>query len=158
MEERDEGEEGEVGSQRGRSSTVGTPRPEAGGATPMHTLPDSDGSTPGGLNVGKPRPRSRSRLGGSWGASSTREEERPEAVEAEDLNMIEDGEMTATSHAPSAPGQSVDSKGLETSEEMVTDLPEGVADHPDDEKEEGEEDEEDEVVQGSGGGETMDIT
>jgi hypothetical protein len=156
MEEREEGEEGEVGSQRGRSSTVGTPRAEAGGVTPMHTLPDSDGSTPGGVNVGKRTARSRSRFGGSRGASSTRGEERPQAAEGEDSNMTEDGQTTATLHVPSAPGRSTNPIGPETSEEMVTDTPEGVTDGPVEEKEEGEEDEE--AVQGSGAAETMDIT
>lgn len=156
MEEREEGEEGEVGSQRGRGSTVGTPRAEAGGLTPMHTLPESDESTPGGVNVGKRTPRSRSRLGESRGPSSTRGEERSRVVEGEDSNMTEDGETTATSHALSVPGRSTDSKGSETAEEMVTDPPEGVVDDPDDEKEEGEEDEG--IIQGGEGGENMDMT
>lgn len=156
MEEREEGEEGEVGSQRGRSSTVGTPRAEAGGVTPMHTLPDSDGSAPGGVNVGKRTPRSRSRLGESRGHSSTREDERSQAAEGEDSNMTEDGETTATSHAPLVADHSTGLKGLETSEQMVADPPEGVGDDPNDEKEEGEEDEG--IVQGGEGSENMDIT
>ncbi|KAI9873762.1 MAG: hypothetical protein M1830_009023 [Pleopsidium flavum] len=162
MEERDEGEEGEVGSQRGRSSTVGTPRPDAGGVTPMHTVQDSEGSTPGGLSVDKQRtPRARSHLGGSRASTPAREEQRSQAEADEDTTMAEDGGMmadndvtTTVSHTQPESGEPSDSHAIKTVDDMVAAPPEGLVD-ANDEKEEGEEDEG--TVQ-DGGGDNMDTT
>lgn len=90
MEEREDGEDGEAVSQRGRSSGVGTPRLDAGGATPLHASQDRDPST-SGLGVEKQHtPRSKSPL---RRLPSTREEEENETGDAEDVNMTEDGEV-----------------------------------------------------------------
>lgn len=90
MEDREEGEDGEAASQRGRSSGVGTPRLDAGGATPLHASHDREPST-GRLSVEKQhRPRSKSPLGR---LQSVREEEQAETGDAEDVNMTEDGEV-----------------------------------------------------------------
>ena len=164
MEEREEGEEGEVGSQRGRSSAAGTPRPDAGGATPMHMVPDSDRSTPGGLNVDKQRtPRSRSHLRTSRGPTPAREDEKPPVDEREDTNMTEDGQLTAVRQESPAvlraqPTQdgSEDSRILRTIESMVAAPPRGLVDDLSEDKEEGEEDED--AVQPSGADDNMDTT
>ena len=90
MEEREDGEDGEATSQRGRSSGVGTPRLDAGGATPLHANHDRDVST-NGLGVEKQHTsRSKSPLGR---LESAREEEKAEMGNGEDVNMTEDGEV-----------------------------------------------------------------
>lgn len=90
MEEREDGEDGEAVSQRGRSSGVGTPRLDAGGATPLHASQDRDPST-SGLGVEKQHTsRSKSPL---RRLPSTREEEKTETGDGEDVNMTEDGEV-----------------------------------------------------------------
>jgi len=96
MEEREEGEEGEVGTQRGDGSNVGTPRPEAGGATPMHVSQETEGSNPGSLTVGKQRtPSGVSPLRGASQAPSPAKGE-----EGEDTNMTEQGEISTEDEAP----------------------------------------------------------
>lgn len=92
----DDGEEGDVASQRGRSSGVGTPRPEAEGATPIHRGEDHDTeSLEGNLQVGTPfDPREKSPLQSQQIAHDVERPRVPE-IEIEDTNMKEDGEVSA---------------------------------------------------------------
>ncbi|KAI9835325.1 MAG: hypothetical protein M1819_002469 [Sarea resinae] len=83
MEEKEDGEDGDA-------SRIGTPRGEAGGATPLHA--SSDGSTPGGLSAPEkenmPSGRSPGR-GGSHDAASPAKDE-----DAKDQDMAEQGEIS----------------------------------------------------------------
>ncbi|KAL8689719.1 MAG: hypothetical protein Q9224_004579 [Gallowayella concinna] len=91
-----DGEEGDAGSQRERSSGVGTPRPEGGDATPLHRDQDHDmESLDATLQLGTQhisREKSPLRSG-----QITEEVERPRVpdIEIEDMNMKEDGEVSA---------------------------------------------------------------
>ena len=88
MEGHEDGEDGDTTSARGRSSATGTPKPDAGGATPVHR----SGSEPpesGSLAVdGLLHPRARSPLRAS---SQTAEFGTPKPEELDDVDMIEDG-------------------------------------------------------------------
>jgi hypothetical protein len=91
MEGREDGDDGEGGSTRGRISGVGTPRPETGGATPLHPGLDGGGD-PGSLTVdGRLHPRGRSPLRARSPATVT---EEVKADDMEDINMAEDGEIS----------------------------------------------------------------
>ena len=104
MEEREEGEDGEAVSQRGRSSGVGTPRLDAGGATPLHASQDGEIPT-GSLAVEKQHtPRSKSPLGRS---QLTREDEETGNGDAGDVNMTEDGEVAEAEVEAAAEGEDV---------------------------------------------------
>ena len=87
MEEGDEGDEGDGGSHRGRSSGV---------ATPLHQGQDQDMDSPGdSLQPGaQPRSQEKSPLRSEYGSA---EDERPHApeIETDDVNMKEDGEVSA---------------------------------------------------------------
>ncbi|KAL8651621.1 MAG: hypothetical protein Q9226_004622 [Calogaya cf. arnoldii] len=92
----DDGEEGDITSQRGRSSGVGTPRQEAEGTTPLHRGQDHDmESLEGTLQVGTPyNPRERSPLQPEQFADDLERPRVPE-IEIEDTNMKEEGEVSA---------------------------------------------------------------
>ena len=94
MEEGEDGDDAEASSTRGRVSAVGTPRPDAGGSTPLH--PGIDGGDAGGLTVDKYlQPRSRSPLRGSTPVTEAVVETPVSKVdESEDINMAEDGEVS----------------------------------------------------------------
>ncbi|KAI9843835.1 MAG: hypothetical protein M1837_006096 [Sclerophora amabilis] len=133
MEEREDGEEG--------ASHLGTPRPDVGGATPMHSSQDGEvnaGPPSGLLSVMKERPMARSspRADVIHTDSPARSEERKEELEeGEDNTMAEQGEI--------AEDDEIDSKNA-------------MEDARSDQREEGEEDEE-----GDGGrdvGDRMDTT
>ena len=84
MEGRDDADENDAASARGRGSNINTPRPEAGGATPMR-VSDEDGN----LAVSQTRDRSRLRLSTPQLESTTSKHER-----SSDANMAEDGEVS----------------------------------------------------------------
>ena len=115
MEEKEDGDDTEANSVRGRASAVGTPRPEAGGITPSH--PGIEGDT-GGLTVDKfLQPRSRSPMRGSTpGTDAAIEAVTPKAVEeSEDINMAEDGEVSGDEEglATSSDGLVAEDKDVE---------------------------------------------
>ncbi|KAI9788334.1 MAG: hypothetical protein M1833_003017 [Piccolia ochrophora] len=97
MEEREDGEDGD--GSRLEGSNVGTPRPDAGGSTPLHHSHDGESGsslTPGHLSVLRERtpaggtPRSRGR---SPAPSPARSAEKPVVEENDDLDMAEQGEI-----------------------------------------------------------------
>ncbi|KAL9638660.1 MAG: hypothetical protein Q9204_001412 [Flavoplaca sp. TL-2023a] len=92
----DDGEDGDMTSQRGRSSGVGTPGPEAEGATPIHRGQDHDMETlEGNLQVGTPyNPREKSPLRSQQSTNDSEGPRVPE-IEIEDTNMKEEGEVSA---------------------------------------------------------------
>ncbi|KAL8999204.1 MAG: hypothetical protein Q9169_001869 [Polycauliona sp. 2 TL-2023] len=93
----DDGEEGDLTSQRGRSSGVETPRPEAEGATPIHRGQDHDmESQEDNLHVGTPYniTREKSPLRPEQVTNDTERPRVPE-IEIEDTNMKEEGEVSA---------------------------------------------------------------
>ncbi|KAI4252866.1 MAG: hypothetical protein L6R35_007576, partial [Caloplaca aegaea] len=122
MEEGEDGDEGDSASHRGRSSQTATPRPEMGGATPLHQDQERDMDSPDGtLHVAKrDTSRGKSPLRSEQVTTSFEKPRVPE-IEIEDANMKEDGEVSAGPDQTTAPFE-----GLITDEE---------------EKEEGEEDE-----------------
>jgi hypothetical protein len=89
MEEREDGEDGDAGSQRGRISGVATPRPDAGGATPLHPGMDADLGSLTADGYLKPGAKSPSRSG-----ETVVEGEKTDAEEEDDVNMAEDGEVS----------------------------------------------------------------
>ncbi|KAL9600732.1 MAG: hypothetical protein Q9219_002973 [cf. Caloplaca sp. 3 TL-2023] len=97
-EEKEEGDDGDVTSLKGRSSGVATPRPEAGDATPMRQDPEQDKESPNGtttLQVGNPNaPREKSPLRSEQVMTDVQRPRVPE-IEIEDVNMKEDGEVSA---------------------------------------------------------------
>ena len=88
MEGREEGDEGEAAS-RGRTSAVGTPRPEVGGASP---LPNGAEPDPGSLTVDHAlQQRDKSPLRQS---TPRLEVTTPQLEIEEDIDMAEDGEVS----------------------------------------------------------------
>ncbi|KAL8771890.1 MAG: hypothetical protein Q9209_002828 [Squamulea sp. 1 TL-2023] len=93
-----DGDEGETGSQRGRSSGLGTPRPEAGGATPLHPEQDHDMELPeenpqvGTQHISREKSPLRSEQ-----VMMDDDVDRPRVpeIEIEDTNMKEEGEVSA---------------------------------------------------------------
>ncbi|KAI4247484.1 MAG: hypothetical protein L6R40_001432 [Gallowayella cf. fulva] len=96
MDGEEDGEEGDAGSQRGRSSGMMTPRPEAGDAIPSHRDQDHDMESPeGNLHVVTQHvPREKSPLRSEQVADEVERPRLPE-IEIEDMNMKEDGEVSA---------------------------------------------------------------
>ncbi|PGH23692.1 hypothetical protein AJ80_02298 [Polytolypa hystricis UAMH7299] len=99
MEEGEEGDEADMGS-KGRSSAVGTPRPEPDGATPSQPSQD-DTLTPGGvLQLEKLR-------GGvgdgisplRQGVNASSKSATPAVQQDEDENMVDEGEVTGDESA-----------------------------------------------------------
>ena len=84
MEGRDDADENDAASGRGRGSNVNTPRAEAGGATPMR-VSDEDGN----LAVSQTTDRSRLRL-----STPQLEGLTPRHEQDPDVNMAEDGEVS----------------------------------------------------------------
>lgn len=84
MEGRDDAEENDAASGRGRGSNINTPRAEAGGATPMR-VSDEDGN----LVVSQTADRLRLRLSTPQLELST-----PQHEHDPDVNMAEDGEVS----------------------------------------------------------------
>jgi hypothetical protein len=92
MEEHEDGDDADGGSHRGRTSAVGTPRPEAGGATPMHLGADGDSGaagTDGLLNSGAKSPLGRA-ASQNLDISGT-----PQPGEGDDVDM-EEGEFSGS--------------------------------------------------------------
>ncbi|KAI9811987.1 MAG: hypothetical protein M1827_004879 [Pycnora praestabilis] len=83
MEEGEDGEEGEVSAQKESSSNTGTPRPDAGRATPMQVGHNGGGSTPSGLSIDKQQT--------PLDASPAARQQSPEY--GEDATMTEQGEI-----------------------------------------------------------------
>ncbi|KAL8784608.1 MAG: hypothetical protein Q9213_003863 [Squamulea squamosa] len=83
----DDGEEGDTESQRERNSGVGTPRPEAGGVTPLQ---DHDMESP----EGNSQVREKSPLRSEQVMDDVDRPRVPE-IEIEDTNMKEEGEVSA---------------------------------------------------------------
>ncbi|CAO1597278.1 hypothetical protein XANCAGTX0491_001096 [Xanthoria calcicola] len=92
----DDGEEGDIASQRGRSSGVGTPRPEGESATPLHRGQDHEMELPeDNLQGGTPyNAREKSPLRPEQSTDGLERPQVPE-IEIEDTNMKEDGEVSA---------------------------------------------------------------
>ena len=92
MEEREDGDEGEASSLRGRSSGVATPHHDLGGATPLHPTSNDDATHQPGSGVDRhlnPRAKSPFRASNlAVDAAITK------AEESEDTNMAEDGEVS----------------------------------------------------------------
>jgi hypothetical protein len=136
--EREDGEDGEGGTQRGDASNAGTPRPDAGGATPLHT--GSQDETPpamsSGLSVPKDRlpPRSTPSRSGSRAPSPT----QPESVKFSQEG--DDDDETMTDQGTIEEGETED---LAMTEHVDSSGEKGL-----DEREEGEEDEDDEPESG----------
>ncbi|MCJ1249239.1 hypothetical protein MMC30_006462 [Trapelia coarctata] len=92
MEEREDVDEGETGSLRGRSSGVATPHHDVGGVTPLHPSTNDDSTHTHGLAVDRHvDPRGKSPLRTSNIAA---EAAISRAEESEDTNMAEDGEVS----------------------------------------------------------------
>lgn len=90
----EEGDDGDTGSHRGRSSGRATPRPEMGDATPLHQDQDMD-SPEGNLQAGKQHnAEEKSPLGSQDVVTSNERPQVPE-IEIEDTNMKEEGEVSA---------------------------------------------------------------
>ncbi|KAL8941680.1 MAG: hypothetical protein Q9216_002093 [Gyalolechia sp. 2 TL-2023] len=105
----EEGDDGDTGSHRGRSSGRATPRPDAGDATPLHQVQeqeqDQDMESPEGmtLQVGKRHEsREKSPLGLQHAMISNERPQVPE-IEIEDTNMKEEGEVSAGPDKTAAP-------------------------------------------------------
>ncbi|KAI4093381.1 MAG: hypothetical protein LQ344_002969 [Seirophora lacunosa] len=114
MEEGEDGDEGDSASHRGRSSGMATPRPDAGGATPLHHEQDHDMDSPDGtLHVAKrDTPRGKSPLG-----SERATKPRVPEIEIEDANMKEDGEVSAGPDKTAAPFEGLIAEDAEEEEE-----------------------------------------
>jgi uncharacterized DUF497 family protein len=98
MEEREEGEEGEVGTQKGTGSAVGTPVPDTtgSGATPMHIAHESERmerSSPEFLKVPPTQMDSSPARSNSQVPSSAKESDKNSALDDDDTEMIEQGEI-----------------------------------------------------------------
>ena len=120
MEEREDGDEGESVLQRGRSSGFNTPRHDAGGATPMHSTHEIGSLMPGNLTVdGSMTPRGKSPLRTSQIAPQPDEQE-PQTVE--DINMAEDGEVSAGVEAVAAPAEGLVADEREQAEQEKTSM------------------------------------
>ena len=92
MEDREDVDDAEAGSLRGRSSGVATPRHDAGGATPIHPNTDEDSAGMTGLTVSHhSNHRTKSPLRASTPVPET---ETTNMEEIEDTNMAEDGEVS----------------------------------------------------------------
>ena len=98
MEERgDDGDEGsgEAGSSRGgRASAVATPRPDAGGATPLHAGLETSGDGRSLAVPGSPLARAKSPLRAATPGLDVQDAATPK-IEFEDADMAEDGEVSA---------------------------------------------------------------
>ncbi|KAI9720679.1 MAG: hypothetical protein M1812_002859 [Candelaria pacifica] len=169
MEEGEDVEERESSTQRG-DSAAGTPRPDAGGATPSHTGQDGGGNTPGGLTVGKYGSRRASPLRStSRGRSPFKVDGLKRGAEGETLDELmgkvtkmprrnaisvdrpvkEEGEVSVEAKgAEEQAKQAGTDKGLE---QPVADPAEGVIADPDGDEDEGE------IGSSEDGGEKMDI-
>ncbi|MCJ1473392.1 hypothetical protein MMC13_002043 [Lambiella insularis] len=98
MEEREDGEDVEAGSLRGRSSGMATPGHDDGGNTPLHIGMDED-STATGLTVNRHLDtRAKSPLRAMTPAPDL---DIQKAEESEDTNMAEDGEVSVEMEAAS---------------------------------------------------------
>lgn len=133
-EDREDVEEGETASQRGRSSGLGTPRhvPDGGnGLTPLHSAQEHHerGSTPAGgflTERGAPLSRGKSPLRNAQIISA----DKTESHGSEDTDMAEDGEVSGESDLSAA-----------------APIEEGLIVDEDDAKEEGEQDDDDSPTQ-----------
>lgn len=91
MEEEEDGEDGDAS--RGRTSTIGTPRPDHGGLTPMHPSQEPGSSVSVGLLVEKQRAASaNSPLRRARPASPGSDGKKPDQ-EAQDTAMVDEGEV-----------------------------------------------------------------
>ncbi|KAI4118532.1 MAG: hypothetical protein LQ338_007387 [Usnochroma carphineum] len=96
LEEREEGDEGDAGSQKERSSGVATPRPEAGGVTPLRQNQDHEMEEPVGTSPGEKRNSSRDKSPLRSEQAMTEEgKPRVPEIEIEDTDMKEEGEVSA---------------------------------------------------------------
>ncbi|KAI4173287.1 MAG: hypothetical protein LQ343_002998 [Gyalolechia ehrenbergii] len=102
----EEGDDGDTGSHRGRSSGRATPRPETGDATPLHQVQDQDqdmDSPEGTLQVAKQHDsREKSPLSSQHVVTNNERPRVPE-IEIEDANMKEEGEVSAGPDKTAAP-------------------------------------------------------
>ena len=116
MEEDDNAEDEEGGSQRGRRSGSASPAHETSGATPMHE--NQIGET-GGLAVEQ------------RAASRTRSPLRVLITQEDDVNMAEDGEVTATPDIVAAPLEGLIAEDREDGEQSDDRTDERKADQMD---------------------------
>ena len=100
MEEREDEQDGETGSQKGRMSGMVTPRHDAGGATPLHHGLDGDSSALGGSNADRLHPHSAKT---PLRSSDLTESEDMKAEHSEDVSMAEDGEVSVELEATASP-------------------------------------------------------
>ncbi|MCJ1281736.1 hypothetical protein MMC26_001058 [Xylographa opegraphella] len=115
MEDREDVDEAEAGSLRGRSSGFATPRHDAGGATPLHLSMDEDTAGTTGLTVNHHlNARAKSPLRTSTPVPATGDT-KPE--ETEDTSMAEDGEVSVELDATddTREGEGAGSSGRATS-------------------------------------------
>ncbi|MCJ1413772.1 hypothetical protein MMC32_000097 [Xylographa parallela] len=115
MEDREDVDDAEAGSLRGRSSGVATPRHDAGGATPLHPGMDEDSAGTIGLTVNHHlNPRAKSPL---RALTPVPEAENTKLEETEDTSMAEDGEVSVELDAADDTGEreGVGSSGTATS-------------------------------------------
>ncbi|KAL8937712.1 MAG: hypothetical protein Q9211_003548 [Gyalolechia sp. 1 TL-2023] len=131
----EEGDDGDTGSHRGRSSGRATPRPETGDATPLHPVleQDQDMESPEGtLPVGKQHDaREKSPLGSQHVMTSHARPPMPE-IEIEDTNMKEEGEVSAGPDKTAAAfdGLMAESDKEDGEEEEADDRGKEVAEEP----------------------------
>ena len=103
MEDREDVDDAEAGSLRGRSSGVATPRHDAGGATPLHPSMDDDTAGTTGLTVNHHfNSRAKSPLRAS---TPVPEAENTKPDEIEDTSMAEDGEVSVELDAADDTGE-----------------------------------------------------
>ncbi|KAI9761675.1 MAG: hypothetical protein M4579_000909 [Chaenotheca gracillima] len=133
--ERREGMEGREDMEEGSASHLGTPRPETGGATPMHSSQDGEIQGPNsssGLVVTKERPQARS---SPLTDANSATKDKEDTEDGEDSTMAEQGEIA---------------------EDEEMDSAKDIGDERDSDREEGEEDEFEEPGQDRDGDQSAD--
>ena len=103
MDERDDVDDGEVGSQKGKVSGNTTPRLDAGGATPLQ--PMLDASSPKSLGLA---PEQRQTPEGKSPLRTSKPVQEPEeniVDHSEDISMAEDGEVSVELEAVATPAE-----------------------------------------------------